>query len=59
MHYILGGSPLRVKKVVEACELTSKPPAPGVRECDPTKKVEVVGTDLWGSITPSCVGTAC
>eukprot|EP01050_Picozoa_sp_SAG11_P001774 SAG11_NODE_82_length_17639_cov_6.427594_2_plen_352_part_00 len=65
--YTLGGSPVRVTKAVDACELTSVQPACAkarcddrtVRECDATKRVEVVGTELWGSIRPSCAGTAC
>ena len=65
--YILGGSPVRVTKVVDACELTSVQPAcakvrcdnRNVRECDATKRVEVAGTELWRSIKPSCAGTAC
>ena len=60
VDYILGGSPARVTKTVNACELTGKREGhvPS-RECDATKRVEVAGAELWGSIRPSCVGTAC
>lgn len=60
VDYILGGSPARVRKVVNACELTGKREGhvPS-RECDASKRVEVAGTELWGSIRPSCVDTAC
>ena len=60
VDYILGGSPARVRKAVSACELTGKREGrvPS-RECDATKRVEVAGAELWGSIRPSCAGTAC
>ena len=60
VDYILGGSPARVTKTVNACELTGKREGhvPS-RECDATKRVEVAGAELWASIRPSCVGTAC
>lgn len=58
VSYILGGSPARVTKLVDVCELTSKQPST-TRECDATKRVEVTGTDRWTSIRPSCAGTAC